>query len=466
MIQPGHYIRDILGKPVGTLVTARGWVKTRRDSKGVHFVQINDGSCFQDLQVVIEAGAVPEAALAQATTGACISAAGELVESPGAGQAVELKARELQVYGDASPESYPLQKKGHTMEFLREIAHVRPRSNTFGAVFRVRNALSFAMHRFFQERGFIYLHTPIITASDCEGAGALFGVTTLDMMNLPRTQAGAIDFSEDFFGKPAFLTVSGQLEAEMFALAFSNVYTFGPTFRAENSNTPRHLAEFWMIEPEMAFCDLDDNRRLAEEFLKYIIAYVLDHCREDLEFFNQRIDGTVLETLDHVAGSEFVHLPYGEAIRILEKAKEEGRSWEFPVHWGADLQSEHERYLTEEKFRRPVVVTDYPKEIKAFYMRLDDDGRTVRAMDVLVPRIGEIIGGSQREERYDHLLARIREAGLPEENYWWYLDLRRWGSAPHAGFGLGLERMMMYLTGMKNIRDVIPFPRTPGYAEF
>ncbi len=466
MIQPGGYIRDLFQKPVGTAVDAYGWVKTRRDSKGVSFVQLSDGSTFNDLQVVIEAGAIPDETLAQATTGACLRVGGELVASPGAGQAVELKAREIELYGGADPASYPLQKKGHTMEFLRDIAHLRTRSNTFGAVFRVRNALSHAIHQFFQERGFLYVHTPIITGSDAEGAGAMFRVTTLDLMNLPRTEKGEINTGEDFFGKPAHLTVSGQLEAEIFALSFSNVYTFGPTFRAENSNTPRHLAEFWMVEPEMAFCDLDGNRQLAEAFLKSIIAAVLDRCRPDLEFFNQRIDNTVLQTLEHVVESDFEHLPYTEAVRLLEKARDEGRPWEFPVHWGADLQSEHERYLTEEVFKKPVIVTDYPKEIKAFYMRRNDDGKTVRAMDVLAPRIGEIIGGSQREERYDVLRDRIREQGLPEEAYWWYLELRRYGSAPHAGFGLGLERMMMYLTGMKNIRDVIPFPRTPGSVEF
>jgi asparaginyl-tRNA synthetase len=369
---------------------------------------------------------------------------------------VELKARELHVYGAADPVTYPLQKKGHTMEFLREIAHLRVRSNTFGAVFRVRNALCFAIHEFFQKRGFLYIHTPLITASDAEGAGSMFRVTTLD----PAKPASP---AEDFFGRPTYLAVSGQLEAEIFALAFTNVYTFGPTFRAENSNTPRHLAEFWMIEPEMAFCDLDDNRRLAEAFLKYIIAYVLDHCAADLEFFNKRIDNTVLATLEHVAASAFEHVPYTQAVKLLEKS---GRNWEFPAHWGADLQSEHERYLTEEVFKKPVIVTDYPADIKAFYMRLNEDGKTVRAMDVLAPRIGEIIGGSQREERYDVLVEKIRAKGLPEEAYKWYLDLRKYGSAPHSGFGLGLERMMMYLTGMKNIRDVIPFPRTPGSAEF
>lgn len=466
MIEKGNYIRDILGKPAGTPVAAHGWVKTRRDSKGIHFIQINDGSGFADLQVVVEAGTIPEETLAGVTTGACVCVSGELVASPGVGQAVELKARDIELIGGADTTTYPLQKKGHTMEFLREIAHLRARSNTFGAVFRVRNALSSAIHRFFQERGFLYVHTPIITTSDCEGAGAMFRVTTLDLMNLPRTPAGAVDCGADFFGKPAYLTVSGQLEAEIFALAFTNVYTFGPTFRAEMSNTPRHLAEFWMIEPEMAFADLDDDRKLAEDFLKYIITAVLDECRADLEFFNKRIDNTVLATLEHVASSPFEHIPYTEAVRILEQARDKGRQWEFPVHWGADLQSEHERYLTEEVFRKPVIVTDYPKEIKAFYMRMNEDGKTVRAMDVLAPRIGEIIGGSQREERYDLLRRRILDQGLREEDYWWYLDLRRYGSAPHAGFGLGLERMMMYLTGMKNIRDVIPFARTPGEAGF
>jgi len=467
MIEKGGYIRDILRGAVGQTVTAHGWVKTRRDSKGIHFLQINDGSGFQDLQVVVEEGTLPEEVIRHVTTGACVRVVGDLVESPAAGQAVELKAKEIHVFGPADPATYPLQKKGHTMEFLREIAHLRTRSNTFGAVFRVRNALSYAIHRFFQERGFLYVQTPIITASDAEGAGAMFGVTTLDLMNLPRLKegphAGQIDFSQDFFGKPAYLTVSGQLEAEIFALSFANVYTFGPTFRAENSNTPRHLAEFWMVEPEMAFCDLQGNMQLAESFLKSILGTALDTCRDDLEFFNKRIDNTVLETLEHVVTSDFEHVTYTEAISLLEKS---GQSWEFPVYWGADLQSEHERYLTEQTFKKPVIVTDYPKEIKAFYMRANDDGKTVRAMDVLAPRIGEIIGGSQREERYDVLRDKIRAQGLSEEAYWWYLELRKYGSAPHAGFGLGLERLMLYLTGMKNIRDVIPFPRTPGSAEF
>lgn len=463
MIRPGQYIRDIFKAAPGTQATVHGWVKTRRDSKGVSFLQISDGSCFQDLQIVIGAGAISADTLVLATTGACVRVTGEVVASPGAGQAIELQATNLDVVGPSEASTYPLQKKGHTMEFLREIAHLRPRSNTFGAVFRVRSALSFAIHQFFQERGFVYLTAPLITTSDAEGAGAMFGVSTLDLMNLPREKNGGVDFAHDFFGKRAHLTVSGQLEAEIFALAFTNVYTFGPTFRAENSNTPRHLAEFWMIEPEMAFCDLNDNRMLAEEFLKYIIAYVLNHCQADLEFFNKRIDNTVLETLEHVATSNFEHITYTEAVSILEKSD---RAFEFPVRWGIDLQSEHERYLTEETFKKPVVVTDYPREIKAFYMRLNDDEKTVRAMDVLAPRIGEIIGGSQREERYDVLLNKIRAQDLDEKSYWWYLELRKYGTAPHAGFGLGLERMLMYLTGMKNIRDVIPFPRVPGYAEF
>jgi asparaginyl-tRNA synthetase len=454
---------------VGESVTVKGWVRTRRDSKGgFSFIHINDGSCFDSIQAVCPA-ALPNYAdqVTKLTTGCAVEITGQLVASTAKGQTVEIQADHVQVDGWVDdPETYPVQPKPHTMEYLREIAHLRPRTNTFGAVTRVRNCLAMAIHRFFQERGFLYVHTPIITASDAEGAGAMFGVTTLDLMNLPRGENGTVDFTADFFGKPAHLTVSGQLEAEIFALAFANAYTFGPTFRAENSNTPRHLAEFWMIEPEMAFCDLDGNRKLAEAFLKFIIADVLDHCAADLEFFNKRIDNTVLETLEHVATSDFEHVPYTEAIRILEKARDAGREWEFPVHWGADLQSEHERYLTEETFKKPVIVTDYPKEIKAFYMRLNEDGKTVRAMDVLAPRIGEIIGGSQREERYDVLREKIRTQGLPEEPYWWYLELRKYGSAPHAGFGLGLERMMMYLTGMKNIRDVIPFPRTPGSAEF
>ena len=462
MLTNGTYISDILASTPGTTVTARGWVKTRRDSKGITFVQINDGSCFADLQVVVNEGVIPEEVMSGVTTGSCVTFTGNLVESPAKGQAVELKGTEAEVHGTADPAEYPLQKKGATMEFLRSIAHLRPRSNTFGAVFRVRNAASYAIHKFFQERKFNWVHTPIITTSDAEGAGAMFGVSTLDLMNVPTNESG-VDWSQDFFGKQAFLAVSGQLEGEIFAEALSNIYTFGPTFRAENSNTPRHLAEFWMVEPEMAFCDLDDNRKLAEEFLKYVITYVMDNRMDDLEFFNKRIDKTILETLENVVSNDFAHVTYTEGMEILEKAD---RKWEFPVSWGIDLQSEHERYLTEEVFKRPVVVTDYPKDIKAFYMRMNEDGKTVRAMDVLVPRIGEIIGGSQREERHDVLLGKIEAMGLPVDHYWWYLELRKFGSVPHAGFGLGLERLIMYLTGMRNIRDVIPFPRVPGSADF
>jgi asparaginyl-tRNA synthetase len=458
MIRPGEYIKDILMNEIGTNVTARGWIKTRRDSKGIHFIQMNDGSCFQDLQVVIEQNQIADDILSMLTTGTSIEVKGQLVESPAAGQKAELKAENILIYGTADPGIYPLQKKGHTMEFLRDIAHLRSRSNTFGAVFRVRNALSFAIHRFFQERGFLYVHTPIITASDCEGAGAMFRLSTTNASG----NAGTKEQSE-FFGNPAYLTVSGQLEAEIFALAFSNVYTFGPTFRAENSNTPRHLAEFWMVEPEMAFCDLQGDMQIAEEFLKTIVTDILNQCMPDLEFFNKRIDTSVLEVLQSLANSSFEHLTYTEAISQLEKAQKE---WEYPVHWGVDLQSEHERYLTEELLKKPVIVTDYPREIKAFYMRRNDDDRTVRAMDVLVPRIGEIIGGSQREERPELLLDAMNKQGLDESSYWWYTDLRKFGSVPHAGFGLGLERMLMYLTGMRNIRDVIPFPRTPGSADF
>jgi asparaginyl-tRNA synthetase len=448
---------------VGSEITLRGWVRSRRDSKGVTFIELNDGSRFKSMQLVVDAGVIPEEILKQVTTGSSIAASGTLVESPAKGQAVELKVASIRLYGTADAATYPLQKKGHTLEFLREISHLRVRSNTFGAAFRVRNALTHAIHTFFQERGFLYVQTPIITTSDCEGAGQMFAVTTLNLQQPPRAADGQVDWQQDFFAKPAYLTVSGQLEGEIFASAFSNVYTFGPTFRAENSNTPRHLAEFWMIEPEMAFYELEDNMRLAEEFLKSIIRYVLEHCREDLEFFNQFIEKTVLATLEHVAQADFGHITYTDAVAELKKS---GKSWEFPVEWGNDLQTEHERFLSEEIFKKPVIVTDYPKAIKAFYMRVNEDDKTVRAMDVLVPRVGEIIGGSQREERHDVLLARLRDAGLDEKAYWWYLDLRRYGSVPHAGFGLGLERMMMYLTGLKNIRDVIPFPRTPGNAEF
>ncbi|HEY7217507.1 MAG TPA: asparagine--tRNA ligase [Candidatus Binatia bacterium] len=456
-------VKQAFNSAVGSQITLRGWVRSRRDSKGITFIELNDGSRFKSMQLVVDAGAIAEDTLKQITTGSSIQADGVLVESPAKGQAVELKVGSIHVYGTADPAHYPLQKKGHTLEFLREISHLRVRSNTFGAAFRVRNALTHAIHTFFQERGFVYVQTPIITTSDCEGAGQMFGVTTLNLQQPPHTPDGKVDWQQDFFAKPAYLTVSGQLEGEIFALAFSKVYTFGPTFRAENSNTPRHLAEFWMIEPEMAFYELEDNMRLAQEFLKTIIRCVLEHCREDLEFFNQFIEKSVLATLEHVAQSAFGHITYTDAVQELKKS---GKTWEFPVEWGSDLQTEHERFLSEEVFKKPVIVTDYPKDIKAFYMRVNDDGKTVRAMDVLVPRVGEIIGGSQREERYDVLAQRLRETGLDEKPYWWYLDLRRYGSVPHAGFGLGLERMMMYLTGLKNIRDVIPFPRTPGNAEF
>jgi asparaginyl-tRNA synthetase len=463
MDQQATSIRHAFSLPVGTSLNLRGWIRSRRDSKGVTFIELNDGSRFKSMQLVVDSGAIPDEILKQVTTGSSIEASGVLVESPAKGQAVELKVSHIHVYGSADPATYPLQKKGHTLEFLREISHLRVRSNTFGAAFRVRNALTRAIHNFFQERDFIYVQTPIITTSDCEGAGQMFNVTSLNMNKPPHAPDGRVDWQQDFFGRPAYLTVSGQLEAEIFALAFSKVYTFGPTFRAENSNTPRHLAEFWMIEPEMAFYELADNMRLAEEFLKYIIRYVLDHCREDLEFFNERIEKTVLSTLEHVAESSFGHITYTEAVQELKKS---GRSWEFPVEWGNDLQTEHERFLSEEIFKKPVIVTDYPKDIKPFYMRINEDDRTVRAMDVLVPRVGEIIGGSQREDRYNVLLERLRASGLDEKAYSWYLDLRRYGSVPHSGFGLGLERIMMYLTGLKNIRDVIPFPRTPGNAEF
>ena len=456
-------VNDAFNLSVDTAVTLRGWVRSRRDSKGVTFIELNDGSRFKSMQLVVESGAVPEETLKQVTTGSSIAATGTLVQSPAKGQAVELKVDAIHLYCTADPATYPLQKKGHTLEFLREISHLRVRSNTFGAAFRVRNALTYAIHKFFQERDFIYVQTPIITTSDCEGAGQMFNVTALDVKNPPRRGDGEIDWQQDFFGRRAYLTVSGQLEGEIFALAFSKVYTFGPTFRAENSNTPRHLAEFWMIEPEMAFYELADNMRLAEEFLKYIIRYVLDHCREDLEFFNERIEKSVLATLQHVAESDFGHISYSDAIQELKKSS---KNWEFPVEWGNDLQTEHERFLSEEIFKKPVIVTDYPKDIKPFYMRVNEDDRTVRAMDVLVPRVGEIIGGSQREERHDVLAQRLRASGLDEQAYWWYLELRKYGSVPHSGFGLGLERMMMYLTGLKNIRDVIPFPRTPGNADF
>ena len=456
-------IRELLQRETaGGDVLVQGWVKTRRSSKSVSFIQVSDGSSLQDIQVVADGSLSNFQEVDSLTTGCSISVVGSLVDSPARGQRYEIQAKSVEVIGGADPDTYPLQKKRHTPEFLREIAHLRPRTNTFGAMARVRNALAFAIHRFFQERGFLFIQAPMITASDAEGAGAMFRVTTLDLNNLP-TKDGIVDSEEDFFGKPAFLTVSGQLEAEIFALAMSDVYTFGPTFRAENSNTSRHLAEFWMVEPEVAFCDLDGLADLAEDFLKYIFAHVLENCSSDMEFFNRWYDNDAISTLESIVASNFERLSYTEAVRLLEQS---GERFEFPVSWGSDLQSEHERYLTEKKIGKPVIVTDYPKEIKAFYMRLGDDGQTVRAMDVLVPRIGEIIGGSQREERGEVLLARMKEIGLEEENYWWYLDLRNYGTVPHAGFGLGFERTVQFVTGVSNIRDVIPFPRTPKSAEF
>jgi asparaginyl-tRNA synthetase len=445
-------------------VTIQGWVRTKRELKGFAFMEVNDGSALANLQVVID-GSFPdyEAVLKQITIGASVSVSGRLKASEGKGQRIELLPESLEVVGGSDPETYPLQKKRHSFEFLREIGHLRSRTNTLGAVFRVRNACARAIHDFFQSRGFLWVHTPLITTNDCEGAGELFHVTNFDLGNVPKTDKGAIDFSQDFFGKPAYLTVSGQLEAEVMALAFSNVYTFGPTFRAENSNTSRHLAEFWMVEPEMAFCDLIGNMDLAEAFLKHIFNYVLDTCPEDMEFFNQRIDQSVLATANNIINNEFERITYTEAVRYLEQCD---RTFDYPVAWGLDLQSEHERYLAEELFKKPVIVTDYPTEIKAFYMRLSDDGKTVAAMDILAPKIGEIVGGSQREERLDILDQRIQAAQMPLDDLWWYRDLRRYGSVPHAGFGLGFERVVQFMTGMGNIRDVIPFPRSPLSAEF
>ncbi len=458
-------IREILrqGQP-DDVVKIQGWVRTKRELKSFAFMEVNDGSSMANLQVVLNPD-VPdyENLLKQLNTGASVEVEGVLVPSPGKGQRIEMQASQVEVYGESDVETYPLQKKRHSFEFLRSIGHLRSRTNTLGAVFRVRNACSEAIHQFFQSRDFLWVHTPLITASDCEGAGELFNVTSLDLKDVPRLDNGEIDFSQDFFGRPAYLTVSGQLEAEVMAMAFKDVYTFGPTFRAENSNTSRHLAEFWMVEPEMAFCDLAGDRDLAEQFLKYVFKFVLEKCPEDMEFFNKRIDKTVLATADNIINSEFAKITYTEAIALLEKAQ---RKFEYPVEWGVDLQSEHERYLAEELFKKPTIVTDYPVGIKAFYMRLNDDEKTVAAMDVLAPKIGEIIGGSQREERLDVLERRIKEQAMPTEDLWWYLDLRRYGTVPHAGFGLGFERLVQFMTGMNNIRDVIPFPRTPLSAEF
>lgn len=453
-------------KPFGTTVKVKGWVRTRRGNKQVGFIALNDGSTIKNLQIVVDLEKFDEETLKPVTTGACICATGKLVESQGKGQEAEMQADTIEVYGTADPQTYPLQKKGHSMEFLREIAHLRPRTNTFGAVFRMRHQMAIAIHTFFHERGFCYFHTPIITASDCEGAGQMFQVTTKNLYNLKKDENGSIIYDDDFFGKQASLTVSGQLEGELAATALGAIYTFGPTFRAENSNTPRHLAEFWMVEPEVAFAELPELMDLEEEFIKYCVKWALDNCKDDLQFLNDMFDKGLIERLQKVVETEFVRLPYTEGIKILEEAIAKGHKFEFPVYWGCDLASEHERYLVEEHFGKPVIMINYPKEIKAFYMKQNDDGKTVQGTDVLFPQIGEIIGGSVREENYDKLLARIEELHIPMKDMWWYLDTRRYGTCPHAGFGLGFERLLLFVTGMSNIRDVIPFPRTPKNAEF
>jgi len=459
-------INDLLKAPAfGTIVDVKGWVRTRRGNKNVNFIALNDGSTINNIQIVVDLARFGEEQLKDVTTGACLSVEGELVESVGSGQAAEIQARRIEVLGKCD-NTYPLQKKGHSMEFLREVAHLRPRTNTFGAVFRIRHNMAIAIHTFFHQKGFYYFHTPLITASDAEGAGQMFQVTTLNLGDLKRKDDGSIDYSKDFFGQQTSLTVSGQLEGELAATALGAIYTFGPTFRAENSNTPRHLAEFWMIEPEMAFYDLDDLTELEEEFIKYCVRWALDNCADDLAFLNKMVDPGLLERLNHVVETPFVRLPYTEGIRVLEEAVSKGQKFEFPVYWGCDLASEHERYLVEHHFRAPVIMTDYPKEIKAFYMKQNADGKTVQGTDVLFPQIGEIIGGSVREESYDKLMARIDELHIPMKDMWWYLDTRRYGTCPHAGFGLGFERLLLFVTGMQNIRDVIPFPRTPGQAAF
>lgn len=457
-------IADIFNPALlNTTVCVKGWVRTRRGNKHVNFIALNDGSTIKNIQVVVDLANFDEEILKPITTGASLCVVGKLVESMGKGQTAEIQAEKIEIYGTADPELYPLQKKGHSLEFLREIAHLRPRTNTFGAVLRIRHHMAYAIHKYFNDHGFFYMHTPLITASDCEGAGAMFQVTTLDINDVPRDEEGKVDYTQDFFGKQTSLTVSGQLEGELGATALGAIYTFGPTFRAENSNTPRHLAEFWMIEPEVAFNDITDNMDLAEDFLKYCINYALENCMDDLNFLSEMYDKELIERLRFVVDNEFVRLPYTEGIKILEAS---GEKFEFPIYWGADLQSEHERYLVEKHFKKPVILTDYPKDIKAFYMKLNDDNKTVRAMDVLFPRIGEIIGGSEREDNLDKLQARIVEMNIPDKDMWWYLDTRRFGTVPHAGFGLGFERLLLFVTGMTNIRDVIPFPRTPKTAEF
>ena len=449
----------------GSEVNVKGWVRTRRGSKQVAFVALNDGSTIKNVQIVIDLEKIDEELVKKISTGTCLSVNGTLVESIGGGQSVEIQATEIEILGECD-NTYPLQKKGQTMEFMRSVAHLRPRTNTFGAIFRIRHNMAYAIHKFFHDKGFYYFHTPIITASDCEGAGQMFQVTTMNLYDLKKDEQGSIKYDDDFFGKQASLTVSGQLEGELAATALGAIYTFGPTFRAENSNTPRHLAEFWMIEPEVAFNDIVDNMNLAEEFIKYCVSWALDNCMDDIKFLNDMIDKELIERLRSIVNTEFVRLKYTEGIEILEKAVADGHKFEFPVYWGVDLASEHERYLVEHHFKRPVILTDYPKEIKAFYMKQNEDGKTVRAMDVLFPKIGEIIGGSEREADYGKLLSRIEELGIPMKDMWWYLDTRRYGSCPHSGFGLGFERLLLFVTGMSNIRDVIPFPRTPNNAEF
>ncbi|WP_454894447.1 asparagine--tRNA ligase [Alloprevotella tannerae] len=448
-----------------TVVNVRGWVRTKRGSKNVIFIALNDGSTINNVQIVADTEAFDAELVKEITTGACLSVNGALVQSQGSGQAVEIQAKEIEILGTCGSD-FPMQKKGQSFEYMRQHAHMRLRTNTFGAVFRIRHNMAMAIHHYFHEHGFFYFHTPIITASDCEGAGQMFQVTTKNLYDLKKEENGKIDYSDDFFGKPTSLTVSGQLEGELGATSLGAIYTFGPTFRAENSNTPRHLAEFWMIEPEVAFNDITDNMDLAEDFLKYCIQWAFDNCQDDLNFLNKMIDNTLIDRLHFVLKNEFVRLSYSEGIEILDQAVKAGKKFEFPIYWGVDLASEHERYLVEEHFKRPVILTDYPKEIKAFYMKLNEDGKTVRAMDVLFPQIGEIIGGSEREADYDKLQTRIQEMDLPMKDMWWYLDTRKYGTCPHSGFGLGFERLILFVTGMQNIRDVIPFPRTPKNADF
>ena len=459
-------VKDLLQEQPGRDVLAKGWVRTKRGNKGIAFIALNDGSTIHNIQIVVDKALFPEDLLPRITTGACIGVTGTLVESVGSGQAVEIQAREIEVYGECDPMRFPLQKKDTSFEYLRSVAHMRMRTNTFGAVLRIRNQMAFAIHEYFHDKGFVYLHTPLITASDAEGAGQMFQVTTLDLENVPRNKKGGIDFTKDFFGKQTSLTVSGQLEGELGATALGEIYTFGPTFRAENSNTPRHLAEFWMIEPEMAFYDIVDNMDLAEDFIKHLVRYALEHCYDDVKFLNDRYDDGLIARLQGVVATEFVRLEYTEGIKILEQAVADGVQFEYPVSWGVDLQSEHERYLVEKHFGRPVILTGYPKDIKAFYMKQNEDGKTVRAMDVLFPKIGEIIGGSEREASLEKLERRIDELKMSRKNLEWYIDTRRFGTCPHSGFGLGFERLLLFVTGMSNIRDVIPFPRTPKNAEF